>query len=109
MKHWGPAIALAERVGLPVSVPTWARLRNYELESRLFHLFGNEYVISEWCPFNGIYCGWAAHAPEVDLKTEIARLAQDRDKPEVDVKRLDHAIKTLQQELARRGVRDGKW
>ncbi len=53
------------------------RIRNYELEGYLVELHeqslvhGNtekiKYVISEWCPFNGIFCSYFEHATFEDL------------------------------------------
>jgi hypothetical protein len=44
--------------------PNWERLRNYEFESDLAKAFGGEWCISEWCPFDGVYCSWKDHAPD---------------------------------------------
>lgn len=34
------------------------RLRNYEIEQELEQVFGEEHVVAELCPFNGVYCTW---------------------------------------------------
>ena len=44
------------------------RRRNYEIEHDLSDIFGVEHVISEWCPFNGIYSSWADHCPISELR-----------------------------------------
>ena len=49
---------------LAMTEPTWLRMRNYEYEVLLSETFGGEWVIKEWCPFNGRYCAWGDHAPE---------------------------------------------
>jgi len=60
------------------------RARNYELEHSLERLHdqslipGNtqkiEYIISEWCPFNGIHCAYFEHATECDLVTAYTNI-----------------------------------
>lgn len=41
----------------------YIRLRNYELEYRLSVATGDEWVITDWCPFNGRYCRVAMYIP----------------------------------------------
>jgi hypothetical protein len=78
LKHWAPALRLARRLKLPVSPGTeparWERLRNYEIEYELRRVFGRSFVISEWCPFDGIFTSWRNHAPPKVLEAEIARI-----------------------------------
>jgi len=35
------------------------RRRNYELEAELNRLFGGDWCIAEWCPYNGRFCTMA--------------------------------------------------
>jgi len=34
------------------------KMRNYEIETLLRELTGDEHMVTELCPFNGIYCKW---------------------------------------------------
>lgn len=43
------------------------RWRNYELEDRIALGWEDKWVISEFCPFNGIYCRWREYAPREDF------------------------------------------
>jgi hypothetical protein len=47
------------------------QLRNYEMELRLEEVTGQKFVISEWCPFNGVWCAWAEHMPIYQLRKMI--------------------------------------
>lgn len=57
-----------------LSEPGWERCRNYELETDMSEWFGGEWVISEWCPFDGVYCRWPRHIPEGELISAIERM-----------------------------------
>lgn len=48
---------------LPHLREDFARMRNYEIQGELEDLFGATWVISEWCPFNGIHTAWCHVAP----------------------------------------------
>jgi hypothetical protein len=74
LEHWGPALQIAEQVKLPVHLPRWDRLRNYELEGRLDDVFGGVHVLSEWCPFDGHFTTWRSHAPAEAFELEILKL-----------------------------------
>lgn len=47
------------------------RVRNYELEHDLSSKLGGEWVVAEWCPFNGLFCQWISYAPDEDLDKTI--------------------------------------
>ena len=64
---------------LAASEPTWDRLRNYEYEGDLAKTFGGEWCISEWCPFNGIYCTWCEHAPDDAIEETAKGFEHDAD------------------------------
>jgi hypothetical protein len=57
--------------------PDWERLRNYEFEGELRKTFGGDWVISEWCPFNGVYCAWCEHAPDAVIEETARRFERD--------------------------------
>ena len=71
MRHWRLAVRGAKRVQLPHVLPRFNVLRNYEFESLLNRVFDGEWVVSEWCPFNGIWCKWIEHAPQSELDAKI--------------------------------------
>jgi hypothetical protein len=51
--------------------PVYDRLRNYEFEAQLHHIFGGEWVINEPCPFNGLKCAFGSlSVTEKDTKVE---------------------------------------
>lgn len=59
--------------------PDCARLHNYEFETDyLPGLFGGNWIISEWCPFDGYHCAWYNHAPPDVLKQLADDLAAHR-------------------------------
>lgn len=62
---------------LAMHEPNWDRLRNYELEGILEKELGGEWVIGEWCPFNGIHCNWLDHCPLETLDALIAEYESD--------------------------------
>lgn len=35
-------------------------MRNYEIEATLHELTGEEHMVAELCPFNGVYCKWGS-------------------------------------------------
>lgn len=85
--------------------PIWAsRLRNYEFEDRLAKRFGHEWVISEWCPFNGVWCKWVEYETAEWIRADIERL---RSTPGDEYKRMraNAAADYLESRLAERGVR----
>lgn len=45
------------------------RIRNYEMESNLGS--PGEFIVAEWCPFNGIHCSYFEHATLKDLNTAL--------------------------------------
>lgn len=53
------------------SARDWERMRNYEIEDELEREIGGEWVVSEWCPFNGVYCAWKDHCPDAILEALI--------------------------------------
>lgn len=57
--------------------PDWERLRNYEYEGDLRKAFGGDWCISEWCPFNGIYCAWSEHAPDAVIEATAHGFERD--------------------------------
>jgi hypothetical protein len=78
--HWLENLSREEL--LAAHEPTWDRMRNYEIETLLDRTFEaadyeNEdfegrWVISEWCPFNGVHCAWVKHCPVEDIDAIIA-------------------------------------
>ena len=66
-RKWDPAIKLALELGLPFYVPDWKSLRNYEMEEEMRDQFGDDWVVVEWCPFNGIFCRYKEVASKADL------------------------------------------
>lgn len=49
-----------------------SRLRNYEIEHELHERDkDNEYVVAEWCPFNGIRCAFWEYADETWLEPAL--------------------------------------
>lgn len=85
-----------------------ARLRNYEIEHALHEETPEvEYVVGEWCPFNGIHCSFWEHADETWLEPALeahrAEVAAGRMRP--------HVIDIIQKRLeevrrAKRAVKD---
>jgi len=73
--------------------PNWGRVRNYEMEVELQEVTGEEYVISEFCPFNGRFCSWMDHAPIEFLKECLQHWKAVGDQA---------AIKDFEQEIERR-------
>jgi hypothetical protein len=93
-----------ERLQLDTSA-TWPRLRNYEIEDRLSHRFGGVWIITEWCPLNGVYCRYMSVASIRDLKSAIEAH---------DLVRVNHGFigyissitDMLRREIEKRGDRD---
>lgn len=80
MTKWAKAKAAMEEVGLDFDEPRWDALRNYELERMMEYHFGGEWVIAEWCPFDGIFCRYKEVAPAADLieaKNNIAAMPEN--------------------------------
>jgi len=77
-KHWEKAKRECDKVGLPYLEYDIEKRRNYEIETALMGIFGEEHVINEWCPFVWIYCKWRDHCPiselEVIAKGTIGKL-----------------------------------
>lgn len=71
--HWAVAKAECLKVNIPFRDYAVERLRNYEIEQELLEFFGEEHVISEWCPFNGQFCKWEDYCPIKDLEELFAR------------------------------------
>ncbi len=60
---------------------SWDRLRNYEIENRLYDQSVSKgdddvWIVTEWCPFNGIFCNYMKVASTKDLKAAL-RLHQE--------------------------------
>ncbi len=66
VQHWLDTLTPEEL--LRKRVPSWERMRNYEMEHELEEVFGGAWVVSEWCPFNGVYCEWVDHCPREVLE-----------------------------------------
>jgi hypothetical protein len=73
------AIAECALVGIHIREYSIDRLRNYEIENDLNRLFSNDYVISEWCPFDGFFCDWSNYC----LISELEALKSDENKVHV--------------------------
>jgi hypothetical protein len=74
LEVWAPTIEAAGAIDvtLPVSREGyWETHRNYELEDELHAKCGDQWIIVEWCPYNGIYCAYLEVASKKDLR--IAR------------------------------------
>lgn len=65
---WKDAISLADEVGLPYCLPRWDWLKNYEMEMLMKDHFGDDWIVVEWCPFDGIFCRYRRVASRHDLK-----------------------------------------
>lgn len=46
-----------------------AGLRNYEIEQGMASEHGGQWIVSEWCPFNGIFCAYRDVASVEDIET----------------------------------------
>lgn len=53
---------------LDATAPDFTRWRNYEIESALIKEFGDDWIVAEWCPFNGVYCRWGRQQIVRDTK-----------------------------------------
>lgn len=78
LAKWKRVIAQARRVRLPFHLPDWDRLRNYEIEDLLARVLGGAWCVSEWCPYDSIFCLWNKHAPVVEREKKIAKLEANR-------------------------------
>lgn len=76
--HWASAKAECIKVGMPFADYDIDRIRNYEIEHTLNTLFGEEHVISEWCPYNGIYSSWIDHCPINELQRLCGDMADQQ-------------------------------
>lgn len=103
LAHWKPAIVECRRVRLPFDLPGWARMRNYELEFELSDVLGGEWVISEWCPFDGIFTAWREHAPASVLRRTIRRFRRSQAAGNVEGYNWDYLVGYLQEALAKAG------
>lgn len=70
-------------------------MRNYEMEHALEEIEGGEWIINEWCPFNGIHCGFFDVAPIKFLEQTIEEMQHW-----TDIRR--NLIESLWVEIARR-------
>lgn len=75
------------------------RVRNYELEQDLQDRFDREYVITEWCPNNGVYCKWIHYCSESELSRIIS---ENRGRGVVDGYNLDYLADYVERELLSR-------
>ena len=95
VEKWQPAIELADKTGLPYRLPDWRVLRNYELEMYLDDNFIDyRHVITEWCPYDAIYCQYLRYASKADLKSARKDFEKEC--------KLSGAIKLIDEELAKR-------
>lgn len=83
----------------------WERCRNYELEARLERYIGGEWVITTWCPFNGIFCNAIEYIDEKGLRETISEFKEAK-KTQAYGKHLnyDYHVNILRHELKRRGL-----
>ncbi len=102
MARWRNAIRVAERVKLPFDTPDWDRLRNYEIENRMTGQFGGRWVVSEWCPFNGIHCRWADYAPIKVLQEQLAAFDGSRRALTEEGYNVDFLISLMQRQIDKR-------
>lgn len=104
--HWLEKLTREEL--LAAHEPTWDRMRNYEIEMLLGKTFGetddDSWVISEWCPFNGVHCSWVRHCPIAELDAIIAEWEGDPDALRRDGINPDIAIAHLRAERAKRAT-----
>lgn len=95
----------AKEVGLTYLDPrqSWSRLRNYEIESRLHSALGGEWVITEWCPFDGYFCSYRDVASIHDLRNML-RWHKERVRQGGYV--ADSIFDCIKERIALRGNRD---
>ena len=98
-EHWSKAQQEADRVGMPTNEYITERMRNYEIEYDLSNIFGGEYVVNEWCPFNGIFCKWMHHC---DLSVLNSIVEENRGRGVVDGYNLDHLADYAESEIKKR-------
>jgi len=79
VEKWLEAINLANEVRLPYRLPRWSTLRNYEMEQMMQDHFGDNWIVVEWCPFNGIFCRYQKVASRYDLKKARNNIAAVQD------------------------------
>lgn len=78
----------------------WDRLRNYELEAELQGTLGGDWVISEWCPFNGFFCAYSDVAP-LDEMVAYREIIRGWNPKKVDV---DYLVGQVDQKISERGL-----
>jgi len=57
----------------------WPKLRNYELEEELNRHFEKDWVVSERCPFNGVFCEATSYVPLSALRNWIAEAKRNKE------------------------------
>lgn len=77
-------------------------VRNYELEDMLHCLFGSRWVVSEWCPFNYVFCQWLRHCPIDELHKEVERHREGSSLPPPDGPSHERLAAHIEEEITRR-------
>lgn len=105
VQKWQPAITLAKEVGLPYWLPDWEVLRNHELEGKLEDNFpGDMWVVTEWCPYNGIFCRYRSCASKAVLREVQREFRELQSKPGTPDANWSYLCGIIDKELQQRPV-----
>lgn len=104
MEKWGEAIRVARDAGLPHRIPTWETYRNYELEALMRDNFSadDDWVICEWCPYDGIFCTYRHGASKHNLKEARRNFEDWRPEPGMPDMNKPYLYRLIDEQLANR-------